>query len=52
MANQKIKDIKICGFCGLYTSDLAMCLLYGDSRDENETCEKWKSEEDMPKTEL
>lgn len=38
------KDIHICGNCFLRSKVLNLCLLTGDHKDEEDTCDKWLAE--------
>lgn len=35
------KDIHICGSCFLRSKILNLCLLSGDHKDEEDTCDRW-----------
>jgi hypothetical protein len=39
--NLNEKDIHICGFCILWSKDLSLCLLNGENKEEEDSCDKW-----------
>ena len=52
MANTAYEKDETCGNFYLHSDKLGVCLLSGDEKDEEESCEKWMEDKDYSKNNL